>query len=420
MGISSTLYIGVSGLQTNSEAMSVTGNNISNSNTTAFKSSDTVFSAVMASTIASASGDSEVGRGSQISTVQTNFSQGSLEATDSSTDLAIQGDGFFIVSSPEDDIFYYTRNGAFSFDDEGYLVNAEGFRVQGSLYDDNDNLSGDLSDIQVDMVSQIAAGKTAEVNMTTNLDSDAEIVGPFDVADSAGTSNFSSSLVCYDSLGSEHIATCFYTKTADNEWQYNIAVESAELAAAQAGANDLTVVATGNLEFDENGALQVGGQIETDALQWNNGSDQTQTMTYNFDITQFDAESTIYYQNQDGQAAGEITSVDIGTDGVVSATYSNGTTVNIGMTSLATFTNPSGLSSVGGSLYSATDKSGNPAIGFPGESQGTLVTQSLELSNVDLSSEFVDMITIQNGYNAASKVITTVDEMLQEVLNLKR
>lgn len=420
MGLSSTLYVGISGLQTNSQAMSVVGNNISNSNTTAFKSSSTIFSDVMATTVASASGNSEVGRGAQISTVSTNFTQGTLEATDSSTDLAIQGDGFFIVSAAEEDTMYYTRNGAFSFDDDGYLVSSEGLRVQGSAIDDEGQVQGDLGDILINLVSQIPAGQTETVDMTTNLDSDSELLGAFDIADSAATSNFSSSLIIYDSLGTEHIATCFYTKTANNEWEYNIAVESSELDAAQAGAEDLTVVATGTLEFDEDGNLTAGGTVDTAALMWNNGSDQGQEITYNFDVTQFDSESTIYYQTQDGYAAGELSSVDINSDGTVSAVYSNGLTTDVAKIALATFTNPDGLSSAGGSLWEATSASGNAAIGFPGESQGYLVTQSLELSNVDLSAEFVDMITIQNGYNAASKVITTVDEMLQEVLNLKR
>lgn len=213
----------------------------------------------------------------------------------------------------------------------------------------------------------------------------------------------------------------FFTKTADNEWEYNVTVESDELDAAQAGGEDQTVVLTGTLEFDENGDLTNGGNDNfTAALQWNNGSDQGQEISYNFDNTQFDSDSTIYYQTQDGYAAGEISSLTIADDGTVSAGYSNGVTVDVAMISLATFANTSGLSSAGGSLWSATAASGNAAIGFPGEAQGTLVSQALELSNVDLSAEFVDMITIQNGYNAASKVITTVDEMLQEVLNLKR
>lgn len=420
MGLSSTLYVGISGLQTNSQAMSVVGNNISNSNTTAFKSSSTVFSDVMATTIASASGNSEVGRGAQISTVKTSFAQGTLEATDSATDLAIQGDGFFIVSAAEEDSVYYTRNGAFSFDDDGYLVSSEGLRVQGSGLDEDGNVMGDIGDIQINLVAQIPAAATAEVDMTTNLDSDSDVVGPFDIADSTDTSNFSTSLIIYDSLGTEHIATCFFTKTANNEWEYNIAVESDELAAAQAGAEDLTVVLTDTLQFDQDGNLIAVGNVDTAALQWNNGSDQGQVVTYNFDITQFDSESTIYYQSQNGNAAGELSTVDIASDGTVSAVYSNGVTEDIAKIALATFTNPAGLSSVGGSLWQETDASGEPAVGFPSEAQGYLITQSLELSNVDLSAEFVDMITIQNGYNAASKVITTVDEMLQEVLNLKR
>ncbi len=420
MGLSSTLYVGISGLQTNAQAMAVVGNNISNSNTTAFKSSSALFSDVMATTVSSASGNSEVGRGAQISTVKTSFAQGTLEATDSDTDLAIQGDGFFIVSPADADTVYYTRNGAFSFDDEGYLVTAEGMRVQGSAINDAGEVQGNIGDIQINLVSQIAASETATVDMTTNLNSDSELVGPFDVANADDTSNFSSSLVIYDSLGTEHIATCFYTKTGENQWEYNVAVDSDELDAAQAGAEDLTVVLTGTLEFDEDGNLTTGGTGNTAALQWNNGSDQTQVISYNFDITQFDSESTIYYQTQDGYAAGELSSVNIASDGTVSGVYSNGVTDDVAMIALATFTNPDGLDSAGGSLWMETAQSGAAAIGFPGESQGTLITQSLELSNVDLSAEFVDMITIQNGYNAASKVITTVDEMLQEVLNLKR
>lgn len=420
MGLSSTLYTGISGLQSNSEAMSVVGNNISNSNTTAFKSSSTLFSDVLSASVASASGNSEVGRGAQISTVMKNFSQGSFESTDSATDLAIDGDGFFIVSSPNDEINYYTRNGSFSFDDDGYLVTAEGYRVQGAAVDENGDVVGDIGDILVDLVAQIEAGQTEEVDMTTNLDADSDAVGPFDIANSADTSNFSSSIIVYDSLGTQHVATCFFTKTANNEWEYNLAVESADLDAAQAGADDLTVVSNGVLQFDDDGVLIAGGAAQTAALQWNNGSDQAQQITYNFDVTQFDSDSTIYYQDQDGYTAGELSSVDIAADGTVSAGYSNGLSVDVAMISLATFTNPEGLSSAGGSLWAATDASGEAAIGFPGEAQGTLVTQSLELSNVDLSEEFVDMITIQNGYNAASKVITTVDEMLQEVLNLKR
>ncbi|WP_028582668.1 flagellar hook protein FlgE [Desulfogranum japonicum] len=421
MGITSALYSAISGLQTNSQAMTVTGNNISNSNTVGFKSSNTVFADLLSANIASSSGNSQVGRGSQIQTVQTNFSQGGFESTESSTDIAIEGSGFFIVSDPLSDTAYYTRNGNFSFDEDGYLVTADGFRVQGSLYNAEGTLNaGNLTDIQLDLVAQIAAQQTDNVTLQTNLDSNSDIVGPFDIATPDDTSNYSATTTIYDSLGTAHQATCYFTKTANQTWEYNLCVVSDELDPAQAGAEDLTLVGNGVLTFDQDGNLATGGVVVSNALVWNNGADPTQTLTYTFETTQFDSESAVFSQIQDGYSSGEVSSVDVSSDGVVSAVYSNGEIVEVAMLSLATFTNPDGLDSAGGSLFSETSYSGTATIGYPGPSQGTLVTQALELSNVDLSTEFVDLITIQNGYTANSRVITTTDEMLQELLNLKR
>lgn len=419
MGISSSLYTAISGLQANAQAMNVTGNNISNSNTTAFKSSSSVFSDLLSSQISSAGGESEVGRGSQLAAVQTNFSQGSFESTESSTDLAIEGDGFFIVSAPESDAMLYTRNGAFDFDEEGYLTTSDGYRLQGSLYTEDGQLNeGLLADIKIDMLTQSPAAQTENVEVYSNLDADSDILGTFDITDPAGTSNYSATSVVYDSLGTAHTVTCFFTKTASQSWDWNVTAESSELTAG--GTDDFTSIGSGTLTFDEDGNLLSGGSGTTSTLAWNNGSDPSQTINFTFDTSQFDSDSSVFSQDQDGYTAGEITSVDIAEDGTVSAVYSNGETVDLAMICLATFVNPNGLSSAGNSLYRATTSSGNAAIGYPGASQGSLVVQSLELSNVDLSQEFVDLITIQNGYNANSKVITTVDEMLQEVLNLKR
>jgi flagellar hook protein FlgE len=419
MGLTSTLYAAISGLQSNSQAMTVTGNNIANTNTVGFKSSGTVFADVLSSSIASSGGNSEVGQGSQIQSVMTNFSQGGFESTGSSTDLAIQGDGFLIVSDPASETQLYTRNGSLSFDAEGYLVTADGYRVQGSSYnEDGEIVNGNLDDIQVDHITQIAANQTADVTLQTNLDSNAEILGAFDIAAPDDTSNYVTTVSVYDSLGTEHMATCYFTKTADQTWEWNIAVDSDDLAAG--GPEDLTLVSTGVITFDENGDLLTGGVGNTGALAWANGSDPAQDIAYNFETTQFDNDSTIFSQDQDGYASGEVTSVDIAADGTVSAVYSNGETIAVAMISLATFTNPDGLDSAGGSLFSATSQSGTATMGYPGTSQGTLVTQALELSNVDLSAEFVDLITIQNAYTANSRVITTTDEMLKELLNLKR
>jgi flagellar hook protein FlgE len=417
MGLSSALYTAISGLQGSSQAMTVTGNNIANSNTVGFKSSSTVFADLLSANIASSSGNSQVGRGSQVQTVQTCFSQGGFESTESGTDIAIEGSGFFIVSDPMSDTSLYTRNGNFSFDDEGYLVTADGYRVQGSSYNADGILaSGNLSDIQVDLVSQIEAEPTENVTLQTNLDSNSDILTGFDLTAPEDTSNYATTTTVYDSLGTSHLLTCYFAKTGDQQWDWHLTADAADLGGT---AGDLQEIGTGTIAFDENGNLLTGGAAAIAALTWDNGS-AAQNITYNFDTTQFNSDSTVFSQDQDGYPSGEVTDVDIAADGTVSAVYSNGETMAVAMISLATFINSDGLDAVGNSLYSATSESGSPTIGYPGASQGNLITQALELSNVDLATEFVDLITIQNGYSANSRVITTIDEMMQELLNIKR
>jgi len=425
MGLSSTLYTGISGLRANAEAMSVTGNNISNSNTVGFKSSSTLFSDVLSASISSSSGDSQVGRGTQISTIKTSFSQGSFQSTASSTDLAIEGDGFFMVSDQASSEVLYTRNGSFGFDADGYLTNAEGFRVQGKTFNVDGTLAGgDPTDIQVDINSQIPAQQTGELTLATNLDASSSLVGPFDISDPVATSNYSTSTQIYDSLGNTHLATTYFTKTAPQTWEWHTAVNSSELDLTVAGPDALTEIGSGSgsLTFDSSGNLLTGGTGSTTAgaIVWDNGSDPTQQIDMNFNTTQFSSSSVVISQSQNGYAAGEVVQVSIDNSGTVSASYSNGETIDVAMLTLATFTSPGGLIKEGGSLYSSGYRSGDPSIGTAGPSQGNIFTNSLELSNVDLAQEFVDLITIQNGYSASSKVITTTDEMLRELINLKR
>lgn len=423
MGLSSTLYSGISGLQTNADAMSVIGNNISNSNTVGFKSSSTVFADTLSASIASMSGDDQVGRGTDMSSVRNDFSQGSFQSTANNTDLAIEGDGFFMLSAPDSPEMFYSRNGAFSFDSQGYLVNDGGYRVQGQLFNaDGSPGGGDPRDIQINLDSQIPARATANIELTTNLDSGSGLVGPFDIANPAATSNYSTSTQVYDALGETHLTTTYFTKVDDQTWQWHTVVNSDELDPAVAGAEDLTEVGSGVLTFDVDGELVSGGQATTTAgaLAWNNGADPNQQLAFDFNTTQFSSSSVVFSQVQDGYGPGEVVDTAIGSDGVVSVNYSNGETIDIATLTLATFANPGGLNKAGGSLYGANSASGSPRVGTPGTSQGTIFTNSLELSNVDLSQEFVNMITIQNGYSASSRVITTTDEMLQELLNLKR
>jgi flagellar hook protein FlgE len=433
MGLSSTLYTGISGLKSNSEAMSVTGDNISNSNTVGFKSSTTLFSDVLSASISSVSGASQVGRGVQISSVATVYSQGSFQSSSSATDLAIEGEGLFMVGSADSDETLYTRNGSFNFDSDGYLVNDAGYQVLGKAYetnadgspvydaDGNQVLSGDdPTSVQIDFETQIAANSTDNMTLATNLDAGEAIIAAFDITDAEGTSNYSTSTLIYDSLGDTHQVTTYFTKTADQNWEWNMVLDATELDDA-ATAGTLTSLGSGALTFDSNGNLTSGetGTTST-ALTWVNGADATQTMNMTFDTTQFSSSSVVISQSQDGYAPGEVVDVSIDNSGNVSASYSNGENINVSMLTLATFSNPAGLSKEGGSLYASTTDSGTASVGTAGASQGYIYTNSLELSNVDLAQEFVNLITIQNGYSASSKVITTTDEMLQELINLKR
>ncbi len=425
MGLSSTLYTGISGLKANSEAMSVTGNNISNSNTVGFKTSTTLFSDVLSASISSASGSSQVGRGVQISSVTNVFSQGSFQSTSSSTDLAIEGEGFFMVSAADSEEVLYTRNGSFSFDSDGYLVNDAGYQVLGMAYELNADgeyelSGGDPTNILVDFNTQIPANQTSSLTLTTNLDAGSDTITAFDITDPDSTSNYSTSTQIYDSLGDTHLVTTYFTKTADQTWEWHTVIDSSELNAASAAATDLTEIGSGTLSFDSSGNLVSGGDATTGTIGWANGADTGQDIDMTFDTTQFSSSSVVISQNQNGYGPGEVVDVSIDDSGNVIASYSNGESINIAMLTLATFNNASGLSKEGGSLYAASAASGTASVGVSGASQGTIYTSSLELSNVDLAQEFVNLITIQNGYSASSKVITTTDEMLQELINLKR
>ncbi len=227
MGISSALYSGVSGLNTNGQAMSVIGNNLANTNTLGFKGSRTVFADLLSSSINGSGGQSQVGRGVGMSKVDQIFSQGTFESTESNLDVAIEGDGFFILKQPGDETAYYSRAGSFRFDQDGYLVNPEGLRVQGKAFDANGALgSGDPSDIQVESSGLVQGNVTSTLQLTTNLDSTEPKVSvtPFDYAD-PNTYNYSSSVQVFDSLGNPHLLSTYFSKIGDNEWNASWSAE---------------------------------------------------------------------------------------------------------------------------------------------------------------------------------------------------
>ncbi len=422
MGISSALYSGVSGLNTNSQAMSVIGNNLANTNTIGFKGSRTVFADLLASSINGSGGISQVGRGVGMSKVDQIFNQGTFESTESNLDVAIEGEGFFIVKEPNNETPFYTRSGAFRFDDGGYLINPEGYRVQGKQFDINGDLQpGDASDIQVLSSGLIQGAATTEMTLTTNLDSSEPVIAAVFDLTNPDTYNYSSSAQVFDSLGNPHLLTTYFTKTANNTWAVNWSAE-----------NEATppVVLTGafpDLVFTAEGILTGAAAIPpvatiatTPAIDWVNGSSAANTIAITFDTTQYNSDSVVISQDQNGFGAGNLTGVDIDGDGIVIASYSNGEQTKIAQLVLGKFVNPNGLSLVGSNLYNETSTSGPARTGLPGPELGKVFTNSLEQSNVDMGAEFVRMITVQRGFQANSKIITTVDELLGELINLKR
>jgi flagellar hook protein FlgE len=634
----SSLYSGISGLISNSDTINVVGNNIANVNTVGFKSSRATFEDVLYQSVYASSGTAQVGRGSALASVDTLFSQGSFESTSVSTDLAIGGQGFFIVKTPGSDTNYYTRAGEFKFDKNGLMTNPDGYALQGKMIDrvtntaygvDTDivispepsqpkmteqvemsvnlqsdaawkgtvgvlsnvgnnvtavgasngqyprtgdytaaitnntaatithtgtnvptfNMNGSINingvDITLTGISNIAGlvaainGQTAATNvkaaddgtgklkLTANVDGTDVIIQDtglssgntgwtdadkastdlygssmnlevlmtlpdlstvtktytglvsshrgiltnwansgldFTLADPTGyvlqatnvanpaetfsingfqvqnvnatttpstTSNYSSSITVYDSLGQSHVVTVYFRKayqdvlgdTQKNVWEWHATLDGADSATGQ--DQD---VKWGYLTFNNNGVLIAGGDAQTVPFNFSQGAMAGQTIQLVFGAnsgggttTQYPIASKTNSQTQDGYPPGTLESTAVSDTGVISGNYSNGQILDLYQITLANFNNPEGLERKGGNLFSQTIASGNPYTNVAGQSGlGQINPNSLEQSNVDLATEFVKLIVAQRGYQANSKVITTTDEILQELMNIKR
>jgi len=424
MGILASLYSGVSGLATNGNAMSVIGNNIANNNTIGFKGGRTLFSDLLSSGVSGSGGTSQVGRGVGLSIIDNRFSQGTFESTETNSDLAIEGEGFFIVKEPITNGSLYTRAGAFRFNAGGFLTSPEGYNVQGYKLNDAGEISGDLTNIQVDTTSLSAPKASTNVKLATNLDAGASYLGGFNIADPANTANYANSLNIYDSLGNAHLLTVYFSKmdpaTNPLEWEWNATVDGAQIGAAAGPVQ----VGSGSLTFDINGKMTAANPLtqptNAGALTWNNNSDQTQLLNLGFSTTQYSNASLVISQSQDGYTTGSVAQLSIDNEGYVLGNYSNGQPRKLYQIALAKFSNPGGLDKAGSNMFASGSGSGDAIVGTVGSGIGKIFTNSLEQSNVDLAAEFVSMITTQRGFQASSKIITTTDEMLSELINLKR
>jgi len=422
---------GAAGLRAHSEALGVTGDNIANVSTVGFKRSRANFEDVLGRSVAGATAIPLGGSGSRLAHVQQMWQQGALITTGAPTDLALSGDGLFIVSGNSDGVDgdFYTRAGQFTLDQAGFIVNPDGLRLQGYPAEDDGRLSAVVGDLQGEG-GTVAAVPTANVALATNLDARAvPPAGGFNPADPANTSNFSTTSRVYDSLGTAHDVTLYFVNTAAGAWDWHAVVDGGELIVGTAGTP--TESASGTLAFNTAGALTAETTV---ASTWNFvGATPGQVIAFDFgtsiaeggtglgQTTQFSSVSSVAALTQDGSAAGQVSAIRIESDGVITGVFENGQTRTLGQVAVADFANTTGLARNGNNLWSETRDSGLPLVGAGGTGgRGLIVSGSLEASNVDLGSEFVDLIQYQRGFSANSKIITTADEMYQELVNIKR
>ncbi|HOO46232.1 MAG TPA: flagellar hook protein FlgE [Deltaproteobacteria bacterium] len=504
MGISSSLYSGISGLSTHGNAMGVIGDNIANVNTIGFKSSRTTFEDVLSQSVSTASGSSQIGRGTALSDVDTLFQQGSFESTSNATDLAIGGNGFFIVSPQGSETEYFTRAGQFRFDADGYFVNPAGYVGMGWALDEDGSDEGTLTEIRLSAFTSPPEA-TQEITAITNLDttdtSNSDSV--FEAWDATAAETigdaaygYQTAIRVYDALGNSHDVTIYYDKMnaatseyadgvvdTENTWEYIVTCDpTADERPGFAGMAQQGILMRGTLTYNSSsGALDSITAFTCDpaadpsdnanwiaAADWStdgypeftanfvNGVDQEVSVQFGtrstnaawtagagttvddvdtgvatlptsswepqaLTSTQYASSSTTVYQTQDGYGTGFLENISVDTDGVMVGHYSNGQILYLYRVGLAKFNNDQALNKIGGNLWAATRASGDAITGHPGENGlGRIAPNSLEQSNVDIASEFVKMISTQRGFQANSRIITTVDSMLQELINLKR
>ncbi len=562
MGMLTSLFTGVSGLSANGQGLSVVGDNIANSNTVGFKGSRTVFADILSSSLGGGSAF-QVGRGSFIQNVQAVFGQGTLETSSNPLDMAIEGDGFFILKDTSG-AQYYTRAGQFTLDKDGNIVNPEGLLLQGKLL--TGTQAGQVSTINVASLNS-PPNQTSSVTIATNLNSATSAKNPlslpadsftidasnqtlvvrigltdytvsvatgtydgaglataiqtalnaapipvgdrdftvtytpgtdnrppkfvisktagtftpewggttttieqilgfrsttpsaaatsfeadyvavgFDPNKASTTSDFSTSITVYDSLGYGHLVTVYFRKTAEsvdldgigvgddttgNRWHWYAVVQSSDSTQGQ-----VQVGAQGYLEFDTDGRLvrdvqEYGGS--PGAFDFTGGVTQAQAISFDFGTgtaaggsgrdktTQYGSANSVIFQTQDGYASGSLKSLIVDNTGTMVGAFTNGQTLRIAEIYLARFIAPTMLTKQGRNLFTESAASGSAIIGSPNTSgRGRVMASSLETSNVDLAEEFVRMIAFQRGFQANTRVITTTDDMLTELMNIKR
>ncbi|MCX6591795.1 MAG: flagellar hook protein FlgE [Acidobacteria bacterium] len=403
----------LSALGAHTTAVDVVGNNLANLNTPGFKASAVSFADLVTQSLGAGLGETQVGFGVGRPVTLRQFSQGAIQASNGPLDAAIQGDGFLVLKD-ENDAVKYTRGGNLLVDKSGNLLTAKGGRVQGwSAVGDTIDTNRPVGNIVVPVGSLRAPTATSSFNFDTNLN-----------ASSAIGERFSTSLELFDSLGVNHVVTVAFTKSATaNQWDYSITIPDADVAAP------VTPV-TGSISFTAGGVLAtpdstvapprltVTGLLSGAAdmnLDWQMYNGLTPR------LTQYSQPSAVSANSQNGAPASQLIRVGLADGGSILAQYSNGQQVVVGRVAMASIRNPESLIAAGDNTFTLSSRSALPAIGVAGSGgRGTILGGAVESSTVDIAKEFTNLIVYQRGYQANSRVITTVDEISQETINLKR
>ncbi len=443
-----SLFSAVSGLRNNQTRMDVIGNNIANVNTTAFKASRANFTESFSQVLSGASrpgtttggvNSMAVGLGSTLSSIDTVFTQGNRETTNVPTHLAIQGNSFFVVSNGAQNL--YTRDGNFKWDSNGTLVAGNGGIVQGMMATKG-VLGGALTGISVPIGQTTPAAATTNVKTAGNFNSEAPTIAAVapanptaaELADPANAGSVvQTTMGVFDSLGSKHDLTLISWKTGANTWAAKIdptglSYDSTKPYTFGPGAQSSPAAAATPWQFTFNpdGTVNAassnlpavtftptGGGAAV-SLKLDPGAGAT-------GVTSLAVGNSVALRDQNGYASGILQTVSIGQDGTITGAFSNGTNQILGQVALADFNNPEGLDQASGSMYTVSANSGTPLIGYSGkDTSSTIASGALEMSNVDLAQEFTDMIITQRGFEANGKMITTSDQMLQTLINMRQ
>ena len=470
-----SLFSAVSGLKSHQTRMDVIGNNIANVNTTGYKSSRVNFEDMISQTLSNASSSTDtvggtnpkqIGLGTGVGSIDLLFTDGSVQSTGKNTDLALSGNGLFVVKSGNET--YYTRDGAFSFDADGnYTLPSSGMYVQGWMAKDGVlNTSGSATNIQIPSGKSMASKATSIATYANNLNAavatvkslaqgaktnttagdsvTASSTSPVTITMSDGsivtetsgtyTVGYSlpvtTTLTVYDSLGNSHSVPVYFTKTktditgtTGNEWTVSVNADPRKATCdppitESDGSTTTVKMSPIKLKFDTSGKYVSGGESAT--LKLTNGSQTDQTVALSLNaLTQYSGSSTVN-GTTDGNAAGTLSSVTIDKTGTITGTYTNGVKQTEAQVAIAQFTNASGLEKTGSSLYQVSNNSGTANVKTASDLGVTITPSALEMSNVDIAEEFSNMIITQRGFQSNSKMITVGDEMLQTLINMKQ